>query len=197
MTNSGEYKLTSVPWKRRSPELTAESLDSLLRFLDSESGLAGEKYEAIRRRLVKIFNWRGCTQAEELADETINRVAWKLPSIEGNYVGDPALYFYAVSRNVMHEWLRKRPISTAPPVTSSEEREVEFECLEKCLEKLTFKNRDLILEYYRDEETGKIEQRKTLADKLGIGLNALRIRAYRVRIKVEGCVLECLSLNRT
>jgi DNA-directed RNA polymerase specialized sigma24 family protein len=82
-------------------------------------------------------------------------------------------------------------------VPSSEERELEFECLDKCLEKLTARNRDLILEYYRDEETGKIEHRKALASRLGIGLNALRIRAHRIRGNVETCVFECLEHNRS
>lgn len=196
--DSGEYRLTSVPWKGRPFDLTPENFNDLLRFLGSDRDEAGKTYEAIRHRLLKIFTCRGCTQPEELADETINRVASKIPEIAGTYVGDPALYFYGVSRKVFFEWLKKRPIPKAvPPVPSSEERELEFECLEKCLEKLTSRNRDLILEYYRTEEAGKIEHRRVLASRLGIGLNALRIRAHRIRNNVEGCVSDCLEHNRT
>lgn len=198
MNDSGEYKLTNVPWKARAFDLTPECFNALILFLGPDRDEAGKKYEAIRNRLLKIFTCRGCTQAEELADETINRVASKIPEIAGTYVGDPALYFYGVSRKVLLEWLRKRPIPTAvASVPSSEERELEFECLDKCLERLTSRNRDLILEYYRDEEAGKIGHRKALASGLGIGLNALRIRACRIRSNVETCVSECLEHNRT
>lgn len=84
-----------------------------------------------------------------------------------------------------------------PSVPSSEERELEFDCLEKCLEKLTSRNRDLILDYYRDAEEGMIEHRRALSARLGIGLNALHIRAHRIRANVERCVSECLEHNRT
>jgi DNA-directed RNA polymerase specialized sigma24 family protein len=196
--DSGEYTFSHIPWKARPFDLTPEAFNTLLRFLDSDRDAAGRKYEAIRRRLMTIFTCRGVTQPEELADETLNRVASKISEIAATYVGDPALYFYGVSRKVLLEWMKKRPIPAAlPTLPSSEERELEFDCLEKCLEKLTSRNRDLILEYYRDEGTGKIEHRKALASRLGIGLNALRIRACRIRSHTEACVADCLDHNRT
>jgi DNA-directed RNA polymerase specialized sigma24 family protein len=196
--DSGEYTFSRVPWKGRPFNLTPEAFNDLLRFLDSDRDAAGRKYEAIRQRLMTIFTCRGVTHPEELADETINRVASRVPSIAGTYVGDPALYFYGVSRKVLLEWLKKRPIpATIPEVPGSEERELEFDCLDKCLEKLTARNRDLILEYYQDDETGKIEHRRALAGRVGVGMNALRIRAHRIRSNVERCVFECLQHNRT
>lgn len=196
--DSGEYRVTGVPWKARAFDLTPENFNELLLFLDSDRDEAGKKYEAVRRRLVTIFSCRGCTQPEELADETINRVAAKVPEIARTYVGDPALYFYGVSRKVFLEWVRKRSSPAAvASVPSSEERELEFDCLDKCLEKLTSRNRDLILEYYREEEAGKIAHRRGLASRLGMGRNALCIRAHRIRSNVERCVSECLEHNRT
>ena len=196
--DSGEYRLTNVPWKARPFGLTPENFNDLLLFLGSDPDEAGKKYEAIRRRLMTIFTCRGCTQPDELADETINRVASKVPEIARTYVGDPALYFYGVSRKVFLEWVKKRPLpAPVQSVPSSEEREVELDCLDKCLEKLTSRNRDLILEYYRYEETEKIEHRKALASRLGIGMNALRIRAHRIRDNVQRCVTDCIEHNRT
>ncbi len=58
--------------------LTQAALDSLLAWLDPDRDRAGAKYEAIRTRLIKVFVCRGCPEAEDLADETINRVASKL-----------------------------------------------------------------------------------------------------------------------
>jgi DNA-directed RNA polymerase specialized sigma24 family protein len=196
--DSGEYKLNSVPWKGRSIDLTPESFNALLLFLGPDRDEAGKKYEAIRHRLMTIFTCRGCTQPEELADETINRVASKVPEIARTYVGDPALYFYGVSRKVFLESVRKRPLpAVVPSVPSSEERELELDCLDKCLEKLTSRNRDVILEYYRDAEEGKIAHRKEMSARLGIGMNALHIRAHRIRSNVERCVADCLEHNRT
>ncbi len=49
------------------------------------------------------------------------------------------------------------------------------------------------MKYYHDEKRAKIDYRKQLADALGIPLNALRIRAHRVRISLEKCVKDCLA----
>ena len=61
--------------------LTKEAFDALLGWLDPNREVAGQKYEVIRRRLITIFSCRGCAEAEDLADETINRVASKLSAI--------------------------------------------------------------------------------------------------------------------
>jgi hypothetical protein len=44
----------------------------------ADSECAGEQYEKIGRKSVKLFKWRGCAHAEECADETFNRVARKI-----------------------------------------------------------------------------------------------------------------------
>ena len=62
----------------RESDLSQEAFDRLLAWLNPNRALAGEKYEEIRRRLIKIFTCRGCTCPEVLADETINRVARKV-----------------------------------------------------------------------------------------------------------------------
>ncbi|HEY0047746.1 MAG TPA: hypothetical protein VGB68_00565, partial [Pyrinomonadaceae bacterium] len=57
--------------------INQENFDVLLNWLDRNREIAGQKYEKIRRRLIRIFLGRGCFEAEELADETINRVTRK------------------------------------------------------------------------------------------------------------------------
>jgi DNA-directed RNA polymerase specialized sigma24 family protein len=170
------------------------AFDSLLTWLDPDREKAGSKYEFIRLRLIKLFACRGCTDAEELADETINRVTVKASRLMADYVGDPALYFYGVAHKVHLEAVRKRPVVPIdPPAEKSLDDELEYECLDRCMEKLTTKNRDLVLEYYQFEKRLKIDHRKMLADRLGIGQNALRIRAHRVRLTLYQCVTECLT----
>ena len=176
--------------------LTEELFDELLVWLDPDREIAGQKYEDIRRGLVKIFINNGRHSVEDLADETINRVANKLNQIKDAYHGDHSLYFYGVAKNIVHEDRRRTLVPVPAPLPTpdwtSDDIETEYECLERCLQQLTSENRELILQYYQDEKREKIDHRRRLADKLGIPLNALRIRAYRIRNSLELCVRECL-----
>jgi len=174
--------------------LTQESFDALLSWLDPNREAAGRKYETIRCRLIKIFACRGCFEPEDLADETINRVTNKLKDIETDFTGEPALYFYGVANKVHLEYLRRKPVPTLPPPRSNTaEIELEHHCLDRCVEKLGPDNRSLVLEYYQDEKQAKIEHRKLLAERLGIALNALRIRAHRLRATLQRCLEDCLE----
>jgi DNA-directed RNA polymerase specialized sigma24 family protein len=173
--------------------LTQEAFDALLGWLDPNRERAGQKYEDIRRRLVKIFSCRGCGEPEDLADETINRVTSKLPAVEPGFVGDPGRYFYGVANKVHLEYRRRKPApDTPPPPGYDESIEREFECLERCMQKLTAENRTLVIEYYRNERQAKIDHRKRLAEQLGIAINALRIRAFRIRAALQECVTNCV-----
>ena len=185
--------------------LTQDAFDTLLDWLDADRERAGRKYELIRLRLIKIFTCRGCHQAEELADETINRVVARVVELTSGYQGDPALYFYGVSHKVHLEYLRKahnQPINL-PLATESNQNtqaidltsdiEPEYQCLERCLDQLPPDNRDLVLRYYQQERKAKIEQRKSLATELGIAVNALRIRAHRIRLVLQRCVRDCIE----
>jgi DNA-directed RNA polymerase specialized sigma24 family protein len=174
--------------------LTQEAFDQLLTWLNPNRDLAGKKYEDIRLRLIKIFTCRGCTEPEALADETINRVTSKVQTIADDYTGDPALYFYGVAHKVHLEYLRRKPTPVMPPPAEhSDEIEQEYNCLEHCLRHLTSDNRELVLQYYQEEKQAKINQRKRLAEQLGIALNALRIRAFRIRAALQQCVQDCLE----
>ena len=178
--------------------LSQESFNALLDWLNADREQAGIKYEEIRRALIKIFINRRCDEAEDLADETINRVASKLEEIKTQFTGDPARYFYGVANKVLLEHQRKKP--PHPPVFPPEDSnrvELEYRCLESCIAGLTEESRELLLLYYQAEGREKIEQRKLLADKLGIAPNALRIRAFRIRIALQQCVEKCVerSLN--
>lgn len=180
--------------------LSQDSFDELLAWLHPDREQAGKIYEDIRQRLIKIFAYRGSPVAEDLADETINRVAKKVHEIRSTYVGDPALYFHGVARYVYLEYVKKTP-DPLPHVLISEpeepeESEVEYLCLERCMRHLTPNNSQLVLEYFQDEKRAKIEHRKELTERLGISLNALRIRAHRVCASLKKCMRECLEAAR-
>jgi len=176
--------------------LTQAELDELLTWLDPDREKAGEKYETIRTRLIKMFACRGYAEAEDLADETINRVAAKLYKVVNDYQGDPALFFYGVAKMIRHEYDRKsvKPVSL-PSTTQAlpDDVEDEYECLEKCMQALPPKQRNLVLQYYQEDKRAKIDTRKRLAQQLGITVNALSIRAHRIRLSLQQCVEACLG----
>jgi RNA polymerase sigma factor (sigma-70 family) len=178
--------------------LTEEQFNQLLDWLDADPGRAGEKYEVIRRRLITIFLNRQCAEAEDLADETINRVAKKVGDLKGSYVGEPALYFYGVAKKVFLEHLRQRnrPLKLPPPVTPRNELEPHLNCLDKCLEKLKPDSRELILRYYQEQKQAKISSHKEMGERLRVNAGALRARTHRIRVKLEKCVLACLERGR-
>ena len=177
-------------------EINQQQFDRLLGWLDPDREKAAAKYESIRKRLIKIFVSRGSSTAEELADITINRVARKLPEIQAGYVGEPAHYFCGVASYVFRESLRKdRSPSVVPPTPdpADENDERDYACLEKCMDKLPAHDRDLVAAYYQLEKHAKIDNRKRLAERLGMGMNALRIRACRIRAVLLECVERCRS----
>lgn len=174
--------------------LSQEAFEALLTWLDSDREQAAMKYEDIRKRLIKIFTGRGCVEAEDLADETINRVISKLDEIGTEFEGDRGRYFFGVANKVYLEYKRRKspqPSPLSPP--DPHQIELEFRCMERCIETLSAENRYLLLQYYGAEGGAKVEQRKCLAEELGIAPNALRIRAYRIRVGLQECMAKCIE----
>lgn len=181
-------------------EMSAEDFNRFLTWLDRDGVQAGRKYEDLRQSLIVVFTCRGCHIPEELADETINRVMRRLPHMIETYQGDPAAYLHTVAHHLFLEYISTRSRLTAlppdydlPGLPSEAEREREDECLAQCLEKLTPGNRRLVLQYYQAEKQARIDHRKQVAAQMGIAVNALRIRAHRVRHQLQRCLDQCLG----
>jgi DNA-directed RNA polymerase specialized sigma24 family protein len=186
--------------------LTSRAFDRLLNWLDEGTNSEGEKYLEMRRRLIAYFDRRNCPAPDELTDETVNRVARRLEE-EGHIVSEAAArYCYIVARFVFLEYLRERneevPLDAInnlaarnQPPSEAEDKSLHRErllaCLDHCTEKLDPKHRDLIVRYYCGERRIKIDNRLALAKHLEITMNALSIRACRIRDKLEACVKEC------
>jgi len=179
--------------------ITPEAFNTLLEWLDPDRDEAGNKYEVIRRGLIKMFINRGCVEAENLADLTIDRVSLKVDSIRQGYTGNPSHYFHGVGHNIYLEHIKSRRedlIEMDPAVEVPQNFGVELECLQKCLRRLPDNQKDLILEYYLEIKSAKIEHRKTLATELGVEVGTLRIRAHRIRAILERCVRKCLQMMK-
>ena len=190
--------------------LTPDAFDQLLQWLDQGVSSSGESYLEMRRRLVAYFDRKHCPAPDDLADETLNRVARRLTE-EGTITSDaPAHYCYIVARFVLLESLRKQqpqvsfneklsfrqaaPLDEMPDLTESrEERERRWGCLEQCMAGMEAVSRELIVGYYHGDQRIKIENRRAMAVNLGITVNALSIRACRIRQKLENCIHKCLG----
>jgi len=175
--------------------VTQETFDLLLDWLGGNRREAGEKYEQIRQLLINLFIHRGCFEAEELADETINRVTLKLPEVIEDYKGEPELYFYSVANKIHYEWQRqqKKIKDTTPILEADSRRQTEYDCLEMCLDNLPAKQRELIIEYYQNESHTKIPLRKILAERLNTRIDVLHLRTHRIRASLLKCVKNCVE----
>ena len=172
----------------------------LLEWLDQNADSAGTRYLELRQRLVMYFERRNCLGADDLADETLNRAARRLEEVGQITDAAPAQYCYILAKFVFLEYTRRIQAQAAfkkslivgaakaETETDAERRAISLSALEQCLEKLAVGDRELILEYYRGEQRAKIDQRRALAERLGLSMNALAIRSCRLRERLASCV---------
>lgn len=167
--------------------------DKLLSRLDPDRERAGQLYEEVRHKLLKFFVWKNCPEADVHADDALDRIARKLD--EGTEIQNLNAYAYQVARYIVLEQYRQtipeelgthEPMLPDPPAPR-------MHCLEKCLTVLSQPDRDLILAYYEGEGGAKIEKRKELSRQLEISTTALKIRACRIRTKLETCINGCME----
>lgn len=156
---------------------------------------------------MRYFDRRGCAAADELADETLNRAARRLAELGKIENVAPPQYCYVLAKFAFLEYIRRpghkessiddaaRPVGLKTNVTVSYEVEGGAAQLERqlgqlgrCLKKLTAADQELIIQYYEGDKRAKIEKRSRLAAEFGVTLNALTIRACRIRNKLEDCV---------
>lgn len=185
--------------------LTGSAFEALLAALDADRTCAAEQYERIRHRLMKLFEWRGCLNADELTDRTFDRVARRLSEGATVTTTDAYLFFHGVALNVLREHWRSptRAVdviladdprlavidasSAAESAAARIEHERLLDRLASCLDALPPESRRLVAAYHL-RENGRIAARKAIAADLGLPLNALRIRVFRLRQALERCV---------
>lgn len=197
--------------------MNQETFEKLLAYLDPDDrDNAANEYVLIEKKLITFFESRQCHLPEEHADITLTRAA---KIIDEGRAPDRAYrrsFFYSVAHYVLQEYrdnLKKRihvsldnlQSSSQPFVNPEEERlreeeqmesELRSRCLAACMEKLSDKDREIIMEYYQGDTSQKIKNRKWLAERLGISIGALRLKAFRIREGLEKCMKECLERSR-
>jgi len=180
-----------------------------LQWLDEGQDSEGARYLELRRRLVAYFDRKNCEHPDDLADETLNRVMRRFQEESSVSNTPPARYCYIIAKFVFLEHLRRpkradldlellervsadgNPAQLAGEPGNSENL---LDCLDCCLQKLDPRDRALILGYYVGEQRAKIDSRRNIAAKLGLTMNAVSIRACRIREKLEACMKTC-SVN--
>ena len=193
------------PGHNREARVTA--FEILLDKLDPQRDKAAEKYEELRRKLVKFFEWSLCFPAEDLADETLDRVAWILVH---RAVLDLESFLWGVAKKIRQESHKRADriiaISDLPnqgnslknaadveeEVHAGRQSELQEKCLRDCMQRLDEQNRKLFLRYH-GLCGGAKEQREELAAELGLTIGALRVRINRIRAQLEKCVQQCLA----
>jgi len=181
--------------RKAQRSLTAEAFGKFLRWLSDDDEQAVREYQSIRRRLVRYFIHKGCTEPDDLFDETVDIVVRKIDACEE--IVSPLAYCHGVARNVWRQWVRRHrtvPVTrefVAPEPDDSIAREQELRCLEHCVAQLPPDERDVVIRYHSSRGRARIEARKLLAGENG-GVNALRVKACRIRKGLRLCVTACL-----
>jgi hypothetical protein len=190
---------------------TASPFELLLSRLDREADTAGEKYVELRLKITKILEWKGCPEshAESLADTVLDRIAGRLAA--GEVIENINGYAAGVARFVWLEHSRKYredaagdlipELSADAQLGLAEDVDKRLACLRKCLVEIsaTDEDRRLIVEYYDTDPGGKSkDKRKLLAESLGLSASALKVRAFRLRARLEACINHCAgSVTKT
>lgn len=177
--------------------------ESLLAAFHADRERAGAEYRALHHRLMKYFEWQGQEPAADLADEVIDRIGRRIA--QGERIEKPEAYALGVARMRILE--RKKELEReqearkqfrwvseqSPHAEEAFDAERQHECLERALAALSPTSREIILAYYSGDGREKIERRRALAAALGTDLNALRVRAHRIRAQLEESVARCVS----
>lgn len=181
--------------------LTKKAFDLLLEGLDTDPDKAADKYSELRTKLARCLSQRGYPEArrDDLIDDLLDRVAGKLES--GEQIENVAGFAYRSLHFVWLEKLRKNkeePVPVIPdvPVMPELPEDVDHRvgCLRSCMAGMSDADRRLIIGYYDNADAEKLkDRRRSLAEDLGLKLNALKVRACRLRDKLEVCINSCVE----
>ena len=202
----------SLPKANKHSQLTQEKFDQLLLVLDPDRTIAGERYEHLRQAMITFFSFRGASDPEELADETMNRVASRLHDGAEIFSNNHASYFYGFARNIWYETVKKKnklqpfdeafsnqrssalnPHEILEQQLKQRDQERRQVHLNRCLESMLAKDRELLIAYFQEAGATKVENHQALAERFNISPKTLRNKTVLLRGKLMDCVKKALN----
>jgi len=195
VTNTGDRQQTHSQLPQESG-LTQGMFDRLLTCLHADNReAAGEIYQHLRDSLIRYFERRKCSIPDALADQTLDRVAFKAMTKSIPILSQkPGVYCLRVARFVHLEYVRKevaRKLATPTPIDLDPDNELRYGCLEHCLAALSDEDRDFFLAYEKADARGK----RALAASTEKSRNAIALRAFRIRRQLEDRTRKCFALR--
>ena len=166
--------------------LTDESLACLLRALGQGEAHPLRRYTRLQERLTFFFMHHRASLPEDLADQSIDRLARAL--LEGRSIVSLEAFALGVARMILREeqaralreqraWEQAERNRFTPQLTP-EETECEEQVQQAGLEALPPAARDLLAAYHTGQGAQRIDERRQLAHRMGISMGALRKRVF-------------------
>ena len=193
-----------VPENRKpSAASQRDGIATLLATLGSTPEERGMEYERLRSKLILFFSRQTLPFPEDLADESLDRLARRIA--EGTEILSAPAFALGIARHLAQEQRRRKhqpqtmedafwdnvPAAAATP--SSEEQ---IAGMERCLEKLLPADARLLRGYYLTAERNPMKARGKLAERLGISANTLRQRVFLARQRLRDCMTDAEASKR-
>jgi DNA-directed RNA polymerase specialized sigma24 family protein len=174
--------------------ITPEAFHALMAAL-GDAGSRADRYEQLRSRLIFFFSRRLLSFPEDLADEVLDRLAFRLS--QHTEIASVEAFALGIARHVAQESKRKdlsKDVEDSffyniPAVSATQSDEPEIVRMERCLKKLPSAEARLIKEYYLATDNNMIQARKSMAGKMGISQLTLRQRVFVVRQRLKECMV--------
>ncbi len=178
-----------------------ETLEKILTLLGPSKEEAAVEYRKLHQRLTRFFEWNAVLDPTALADEAMDRLAKR--GTEENAVEpilNPSAFALGIARLLLQEEARRqqkkveamRHLETQASDSTSQAEAMD-RALQHCMAKLRPETRNLLEQYYLHRGSEKVKLHQTLAEELGLTLNALRNRALRGRQELETHMREFLG----
>jgi RNA polymerase sigma factor (sigma-70 family) len=136
-------------------------------------------YKNLRAKMIVYLERRGCTDPEGVADEALYR-AFVHPGVSGRHVESLEAYAFGCLKNVYLEWRRAAqrlaPIDERKTEETSSPPQESVLDIRRALDALPAKDRELLLQYYGDEETAA-----DLAPRFGLTAAGIRTRVHNLK----------------
>lgn len=169
------------------------------------AALAPDSLDALRRRLTRFFEWEGCCEPEECANDVLSEITTKLAA--GERVPNVLALSTSTARRLLKEKMSARVLdqarlmlepSTAAAASALADEDPAAEQREQrvfgeCFSSLASDVKDLLRSFYRPNPSDRLREWKSMTGAAGeIPLHDLRAKALRARERLEDLLKERL-----